>query len=165
MIFRITNPNKEEIEEPVKKKRYQDHPRKRGNSITVRVSDEEKATFEELYANSTVPSKQAYLLASILHKPILTEYGTEQYQMLLKEVQEIARNVRSISNNVNQLTRYCHQEKELKYVSYLKRVSYQLMNVLTQINDHLVEPLSAYPQPANKEKGEKTHGDSESIES
>ena len=85
--------------------------------------------------------------------------------MLLKEVQEIARNVRSISNNVNQLTRYCHQEKELKYVSYLKRVSYQLMNVLTQINDHLVEPLSAYPQPANKEKGEKTHGDSESIES
>ena len=165
MIFRITNPHKEEIEEPVKKKRYQDHPRKRGNSITVRVSDEEKATFEELYANSTVPSKQAYLLASILHTPILTEYGTEQYQTLLKEVQDIARHVRSISNNVNQIVRYCHQERELKFLSYLNRTSFELMEVLKQINAHLLEPLSRYPQPANKEKGEKTHGDSENIES
>ena len=78
MIFRITNPHKEETEKPVKKKRYQDHPRKRGNSITVRVSDEEKATFEELYANSTVPSKQAYLLASILHKPILSIFQCQE---------------------------------------------------------------------------------------
>ena len=90
---------------------YVDHPRKRGQSVTVRMSIDEKTQFEALYKQSTVPSKQAYLLAAVLQTPILTEYGENQYRTLLHEVQDMARQVNGIAHNINQLTRYAHEQR------------------------------------------------------
>lgn len=128
--------------------RYVDHPRKRGQSVTVRMSVDEKAQFEELYKQSTVPSKQAYLLAAVLQAPILTEYGEEQYKELLHEVQSIARQVNGIAHNINQLTRYAHEQRQFASLSVLQSVTVQLMEVLEKVNGSLSEPLSRYPHPA-----------------
>lgn len=132
--------------------RYADHPRKRGQSVTVRMSVEERAQFEELYKQSSVPSKQAYLLAAVLQTPILTEYGEEQYKELLHEVQSMARQVNGIAHNTNQLTRYAHEQKHLNCLSALQSVTGQLMKVLEEINHKLAEPLSCYPHPANSRR-------------
>lgn len=128
--------------------RYVDHPRKRGQSVTVRMSVDERAQLEELYKQSSVPSKQAYLLAAVLQTPILTEYGEKQYKELLHEVQDMARQVNGIAHNANQLTRYAHEQKQLSCISELYTVTSQLMEVLKRINDTLSIPLSSYPHPA-----------------
>lgn len=132
--------------------RYVDHPRKRGQSVTVRMSVDEKAQFEELYKQSTVPSKQAYLLAAVLQTPILTEYGEEQYRTLLHEVQSMARQVNGIAHNLNQLTRYAHEQRQIASLSALQSVTAQLMEVLEKINNELSEPLSRYPHPAKSRR-------------
>lgn len=131
---------------------YVDHPRKRGQSVTIRMSVEERAQLEELYKQSTVPSKQAYLLAAVLQAPILTEYGEEQYRTLLHEVQSMARQVNGIAHNLNQLTRYAHEQRQFASLSSLQSVTAQLMEVLEKVNGSLSEPLSRYPHPAKSRR-------------
>lgn len=133
---------------PMPRTRYMDHIRQRGQIVSVRMSVEEREQFEKLYKESTVPSKQAYLLAAVLKTPILTEYGDEQFKALLKEVQNMTKQVNGIAHNMNQLTRYAHEQRHFTSLSELNSVTTELLEVLEEINQNLSDPLSRYPHPA-----------------
>ena len=139
----------EEIKKnPMPRTRYMDHPRQRGQSITVRMSVEEREKFEKLYKESTIPSKQAYLLAAVLKTPILTEYGEEQFQELLHELQGMAKQVNGIAHNLNQLTRYAHEQRHMASLSELNSATAELLDVIEELNDSLRDELTRYPHPA-----------------
>lgn len=83
--------------------------RKRANTITFRLNDEELLLFNQKVDEYNL-SKQAYFLHSALEKPILQAEDLKNLIEISKQLGEQVKQTRGIANNINQLTMLCHMD-------------------------------------------------------
>lgn len=127
-----------------------DHKRNRNICVTVRMTEDEKLQLEGNFKNSFVESKQAYMLAALLDKPVPTKGKMLQDKQILEKLDDLLVQVRGMATNVNQITRHIHSTKDTKTVEDFNDIADKLTDVLDELITEIQKPLLEFPH-AKKE--------------
>lgn len=95
--------------------------RKRANQVKVYLSDSEKEKFDKLVEKSKL-SQSEYMRKNLLGKDVI----------VIEDIKELMKELKSVGNNLNQLTRMANTEGHIQDLKSLKSNLSQLWEEVLQ---------------------------------
>lgn len=116
--------------------------RKRNNTVTVRVNDEELKIINERISLSGM-TKQSYLINALMGAKTVTAEQISACKDSNLRIMDIQNQLRGMATNINQIARIANSTGQLPVLELLNQISEKL-DVIRKENDVAWQPLRYY---------------------